>query len=264
MKEKLIKVVDYVSKSNLPGVDFVINPYVGCPHSCKYCYACFMEKFTEHDKPWGNFLDVKICDKPINLKKLEGKSVFLSSVTDCYNPFEAKHKVTRKILEQLQNSNTEIVITTKSDLILRDLDILKKIPKISVASSINTLDEQFKNDMDKASSIKKRINMLKTMNENEIHTVLFMSPIFPYITDFKAIMQETETFIDEFWFENLKLRTPYKNIILAYIMKNYPQYYKEYIDIYVRHNNIYWKDLSKQIKDYCKIANLACSVFFKT
>lgn len=56
--ENIIQVKDYVTKSNLAESDFVINPYVGCPHACKYCYACFMKRFTGHDDPWGTFITV--------------------------------------------------------------------------------------------------------------------------------------------------------------------------------------------------------------
>lgn len=57
--EKEITVKDLVTKSNLPASDYVINPYVGCPHACKYCYACFMKRFTNHSEEWGSLIDVK-------------------------------------------------------------------------------------------------------------------------------------------------------------------------------------------------------------
>ena len=96
---KKITIKDYLTKSNLPASDFVINPYVGCPHACKYCYASFMKRFTKHVESWGSFVDIKECKNDINVSKVKGKSVFLSSVTDCYNPFEEQYKVTRGILE---------------------------------------------------------------------------------------------------------------------------------------------------------------------
>lgn len=71
--EKKITTKDYLTKSNLPASDYVINPYVGCPHACKYCYASFMKRFTGHNEKWGSFIDIKECDKPINKKKLTGK-----------------------------------------------------------------------------------------------------------------------------------------------------------------------------------------------
>ena len=158
MIEKEVVVKDLVTKSNLPASDYVINPYVGCPHGCRYCYACFMKRFTNHSEVWGSFIDIKRCDKSISKKKLQGKSVFLSSVTDCYNPFEEKYENTRKILKQLISIDCELNISTKSQLILRDIDLLKQCKNLKVSVSVNTLDEQFKSDMDRASSIGKRLD----------------------------------------------------------------------------------------------------------
>lgn len=252
MKEKIIDVKDYLSISKLPGCDYVINPYIGCPHACKYCYAVFMKRFTNHDEAWGSFLDIKKCDKKINLKKIKGKTVFLSSVTDCYNPFELKYRITRNILEKLLEADCILSITTKSKLILRDLDLLKQFKNIHVAISINTLDDNFKRDMDRASSIGDRIETLKVLHENGIKTVLFMSPIFPYITDFKEIIRATKEYVDEYWFEDLNLRGDYKKDIMDYIKDKYPKYYDEYRNIYYNNDKTYFINLSKEIEDYCK------------
>ena len=260
--EKEIQVKDYLTKSNLPSSDYVINPYVGCPHGCKYCYASFMKRFTGHKEEWGTFIDIKRCDKKINTKKLENKTVFLSSVTDCYNKFEEKYKITRRILKELINVNCNLNISTKSKLILRDIDLLKQMKNLMVSMSINTLDENFKNDMDNASSIKERLSTLRTLHENGIYTVLFMSPMFPYITNFKEIIEISKAYIDEYWFENLNLRGDYKTKILLYIQEKYPKLINEYNDIYMKGNKKYWNDLSKEIKDYCEINNVKYINYF--
>ena len=262
MIEKEIQVKDYLIKSNLPSSDYVINPYVGCPHGCKYCYASFMKRFTGHKEEWGTFIDVKRCDKKINTKKLENKTIFLSSVTDCYNQFEEKYKITRGILKELINVNCYLNISTKSELILRDIDLLKQMKNLTVSMSINTLDESFKNDMDNASSIKERLDTLKTLNKNGIYTVLFMSPMFPYITNFKEIIEISKEYINEYWFENLNLRGDYKTKILLYIQEKYPKLINEYSDIYIKGNKKYWNDLSKEIKDYCEINNIKYINYF--
>ena len=98
------------------------------------------------------------------------------------------------------NIDCSIIIVTKSSLILRDLEILKHLKSLKVALSINTLDEKFKNDMDNASSIKDRLNTLRILNNNGIHTILFMSPIFPGITNYKEIIDISKSYIDEYWF----------------------------------------------------------------
>ncbi len=248
---KEIQTNDYLTKSNLPASDYVINPYVGCTHGCRYCYASFMKRFTSHKEKWGEFIDIKLCDKKIDLKKISGKNVFLSSVTDCYNKFEEKYKITRNILEQLVDSDCYLSISTKSKLILRDIDLFKKMKHLVVCMSINTLDEKFRNDMDNASTIKERMETLKELHNNGIYTVLFLSPIFPHITDWKEIIECTKDYINEYWFENLNLRGDYKKDILDYIKNNYINIYSDYIDIYEKHNNSYWQNLAKEINKYC-------------
>ena len=251
-----ITVNDYLTKSNLPDSDYVINPYVGCTHGCKYCYASFMKRFTGHKENWGDFIDIKRCNKLIDLKKISGKNVFLSSVTDCYNQYEKDFCITRNILEQLVNSDCNLSISTKSKLILRDIDLLKQIKNLMVCMSINTLNEKFKSDMDNASNIKERMDTLKELHNNGIYTVLFISPIFPYITEWKEIIDQTKDYVDEYWFENLNLRGSYKKEILDYIRTNYSDLYSDYIDIYLKKNNKYWKDLAEEINNYCNLNNI--------
>lgn len=262
MKEQIIEVKDYITKSNLPASDFVINPYVGCPHGCKYCYACFMKRFTKHDEEWGTFIDIKQCSTPINKRRLNGKTVFLSSVTDCYNRYEETYCVTQNILRQLVSIDCTVNISTKSSLILRDIDLLKQFQNLTVSLSINTLDENFKNDMDDASSIIDRLNTLKALHENGIYTVLFMSPIFPMITDFREIIERSHLFVDEYWFENLNLRGNYKEKILGYIKSKYPQYADLYQQIYLHRKRGYWDKLAMEIEQYCNKHSIKHTNFF--
>ncbi len=253
---KEIQIKEYLTKSNLPSSDYVINPYVGCPHGCKYCYASFMKRFTGHKEDWGTFIDIKKCKKKIDLNKISKKAVFLSSVTDCYNPLEEKYGLTRNILEQLIESDCYLSISTKSKLILRDMDLLKQIKNLTVCMSINTLDENFRQDMDNASSIKERLGTLKKLHENGIKTVLFMSPIFPFITEWKEIIEKSKNYIDEYWFENLNLRGQYKAYIMNYIKERYPKYYDNYVTIYLKNDKKYWHNLTNEINNYCDKNNI--------
>ncbi len=262
-KIKIIEVKDYLVKSGTTIVDFSINPYVGCPHACKYCYATYMRRFTNHiGEEWGTFLDVKHCNKPIDIKKVIGKNIFIASVTDCYNPYEAKYCITQNILKQLINVDCNIIIVTKSSLILRDLDLLKQLKNVQVALSVNTINEQFKNDMDSASSIHDRLNTLKILHENNIYTILFMSPIFPEITEYKDIINVSKTYINEYWFENLNLRADYKYTILRYINDKYPQYKELYKEIYILNNHEYWDKLASDIQEYCDKQSVKYSIYF--
>lgn len=251
MIKKRVRTKDYLTKSNLPASDYVINPYVGCPHGCKYCYARFMKRFTGHTEPWGEFIDIKECDKPINLQKIKGKSVFLSSVTDCYNSYEERYGVTLSILKQLVEADAEITISTKSSLVLRDIELLKRFRNLKVAISINTLHEDFRADMDKGSSLQERLRALKELHEAGIYTVLFLSPIFPYITEWKEIIECSRGFVSEYWFENLNLRGEYKHTILSYIDHHYPELMNAYKKIYIQKDRSYWIELAAAISIYC-------------
>ena len=204
-----VETKNIMTKSSLPVGGYSVNPYVGCTHACKYCYASFMKRFTGHKEEWGSFLDVKHWPEIKNPKKYAGQRVVIGSVTDGYNPQEEQFGNTRKLLEQLIGSDADILICTKSDLVVRDIDLLKKLGRVTVSWSINTLDEKFKNDMDSASSIERRIAAMKQVYEAGIRTVCFVSPVFPGITDFEAIFERVKDQCDLFWLENLNHNRSY-------------------------------------------------------
>ena len=183
-----IQVKSVLTKSNLPVSDYSVNPYVGCTHACRYCYASFMKRFTNHPEPWGTFLDVKHWPEIRRPERYAGKELFIGSVTDPYLPQEEVFRRTRVLLEQLTGSGAKISIATKSDLVLRDLDLIKTFPDARVSWSVNTLDEGFKNEMDNAVSIERRLAAMKAFHIAGIRTTCFVSPIFPGITDVKAII----------------------------------------------------------------------------
>ena len=89
-----------------------------------------------------------------------------------------------------------------------------------------------------------------------------MSPIFPYITDFKKIIDISKDYIDEYWFENLNLRGSYKQTILDYITNKYPSLLEKYNDIYNNKNKEYWKELFQEIDVYCKLNNIKYINYF--
>lgn len=247
---KEINVNSIMTRSTLPVGGYSVNPYVGCPHACRYCYASFMKRFTGHTEPWGSFLDIKSWEPIKNPHLYDGKRVVIGSVTDGYNPYEKYFRRTRKVLEELQGSSAEIMICTKSDLVLRDIELLKKFPKATVSWSINTLDENFRTDMDKASTIASRIEAMRQVYESGIRTVCFISPIFPGITDVKAIIEQVKDFCDLVWLENLNLRGGFKHNIMEYIVKAYPELLPLYEEIYDRKRTGYWQALEQDIQQY--------------
>mgnify|MGYP002798279566 FL=1 len=248
-KDLLIRDVEtknIMTKSNLPVGGYSVNPYVGCTHGCKYCYASFMKRFTGHTEPWGTFLDIKHWPTIKNPKKYKDQRVVIGSVTDGYLPQEKQVRNTRRILEQLKSSGAEILICTKSDLVLRDIDLLKEMGKVTVSWSINTLDEKFQADMDQAASISHRLEAMKQVYEAGIRTVCFISPVFPGITDFEKIFERVKDQCDLVWLENLNLRGGFKQEILDYIQKCYPHLIPLYDEIYRKGDRSYFRSLENQ------------------
>lgn len=245
-----IQVKTVLTKSNLPVSDYSVNPYVGCTHACKYCYASFMKRFTNHPEPWGAFLDVKYWPEIKNPEKYAGKELFISSVTDPYNPQEEKFRRTRALLEQLAGSGVRLSIQTKSDLVLRDMDLIREFPDARVGFSINTLDEDFRADMDSAVSIERRLAAMKELHDAGIRTTCFVSPIFPGITDVEAIIGRVKDQCNLIWLENLNLRGSYRSVILQYIREKYPKLYPLYEEIYIRGSRAYWEALDGRVRAY--------------
>ena len=164
--------------------DYVINPYIGCQHGCSYCYARFMKRFSKHKEAWGDFVDVKINAAellPEEVNKKKKGNVWISGVCDPYQPLEEKYKITRQCLEVLQRYHWPVIIQTRSPLVLRDMDILKKSKDIEVGFSIGTADDEIRKLFEPlAPAIEDRIKSLDKLHKAGIKTYAMIAPILPY------------------------------------------------------------------------------------
>ncbi|HBH60850.1 MAG TPA: radical SAM protein [Nitrospiraceae bacterium] len=172
-----------LSKSGIPGMKYCVNPYVGCSHGCRYCYATFMKRFTGHIEPWGSFVDVKINTPEVlrrQLKRAEKGTVMVSSVTDAYQPVEARYELTRTCLDILSLFKFPVSILTKSPLVLRDMDIISKLDDAEVGLTITTDDDRIRKIFEPfAPPVPARIDALKKLHNAGIHTYVFIGPLLP-------------------------------------------------------------------------------------
>lgn len=152
----------------------------------------------------------------------------------------------------MQGSGCTVSIATKSDLVLRDLDLIKTFPNARVSWSINTLDEDFKKDMDCAVSIERRLAAMKAFHDAGVRTTCFISPIFPGITDVPAIIRQVRNQCNLIWLENLNLRGGYKRVILDYIAERYPDLVPLYDAIYLKKDRSYWAELDERMRQFCQ------------
>lgn len=146
----------------------------------------------------------------------------------------------------------KLSIQTRSDLVLRDIDLIGTFPDIRVGFSINTLDETFREDMDRAVSIERRISAMERFHDAGIRTTCFISPIFPGITDVPAIIDRVKDKCNLIWLENLNLRGSYKSVILDYISGRYPELSQLYDSIYRGNDRSYWIELDSKIRSYAE------------
>ncbi len=263
MKVKEVNANNIMTKSNIPGIDYVINPYVGCQHGCIYCYAEFMKRFTKHSGDTsGEFLDVKRFDvEKIKPGKFDGKTIMLSSVTDPYTPLEAKYQNTRKVLETLATTNAEVSILTKSKLVERDIPLFKEFRNIHVGVSLSTLDSSVQAKTEpRASKPMDRLDALRRVASHGIPTYIFISPIFPGLTSWQEIVDYASSFTDDFRFENLNFRSHNISRILSFISSDYADFAGLYEQ--VRRDSSYWDTMGADIQSYCMSANVKCRVEF--
>jgi DNA repair photolyase len=168
-------------------MDYALNPYIGCQHGCIYCYAEFMKKYTDHQEEWGEFVDVKIniADRlGEQIKRTKPGTVMVSTVTDAYQPLEEEFYLTRSCLEILADFDFPVSIQTKSDLVLRDLDILKRFSDVEVGFTITSPDSEVERMFEPdASALERRLEALNMLKENGITTFAFVGPILPFFSD---------------------------------------------------------------------------------
>lgn len=183
LKVREVNARSVLSKSGIPGIKYCVNPYTGCAHACAYCYATFMKRFTGHTEQWGTFADVKMNAPEIlrkQLKRAERGRIIMSSVTDAYQPLEAKYKITRKCLEVIELFRFPVDILTKSPLVLRDIDIISRMKDAEVGITITTDDDSMRKIFEPhAPSINARIKALKELHKAGISTYVFIGPVLP-------------------------------------------------------------------------------------
>jgi len=253
-----------IVKSNLPESDFVINPYIGCTHGCIYCYARFMKRFSNHEENWGDFIDVKINSPstiPFAGSRYEQKRVFLSSVTDPYLSLEKKYKLTRSILERLVPLSPDLSVQSKSVLLKRDIDVFQNFDKCTVGMTITSSYDGLRKEIEPyASPVEERIETIKSFKKHGIDTHIFIGPVIPFFTDWKAILEKTAKYTNFYYIENLNTRGSIKKDMLHWIRNNHKDKYEDFI--YFLNNPDSWDEIEEEIKHYTNSNGIEARICF--
>ena len=214
-------------------INYTVNPYTGCCHGCVYCYSTKSKCWTSRAKKWNknpeqptpkeNVLTKFIKDMeslkdiPLNEKILQ-----IGNFADVYQPIEKEFKITRSMLILLltEHPEWEVHIMTKSDLILRDIDILKRMKNIQVEITITTLthDKQFEPNV---SSSEMRLKTVKELSDNGIFVRVIIVPVLKGYTDVEAIKKiSTQNGAKDFIVDSLH-ESSYKDLTLEKLEQKY-------------------------------------------
>lgn len=244
-----------ITRSRLPGNPYVINPYRGCAHGCAYCYVQNMPQVSDASRQWGSYVDVKINALevlPHHLAKYYRQSIYMSSVTDCYQPLEKDYRLTRRIIERLLPAQPQLTIQTKSALVLRDLELLRQFKSVTVGMTIITLNEGLRQKLEPgADTIANRLNALQTLHATGITTYVFIGPLMPYLSDWRAVVNATKSFTDYYYFDWINTRSCLWRAILGWIKRFYPELVEKYQAIYATPDP-FWNGVRREIAEFCQ------------
>ncbi len=168
-----------------------LNIYRGCEHGCKYCFAMYSHQYLGSEQYFSDiFIKTNVVEqleKQLSSPSWKGEIINLGGVTDSYQPIEAHYKLMPDILRLMIKYKNPCIISTKSDLILRDYDLIEELASltyVNVAATITCMDESIRKKIEPGGVPSlNRFAMLKEFSKTEASTGLHLMPIIPYLTD---------------------------------------------------------------------------------
>lgn len=184
------KTADILTKATgfMDAYDYTLNPYSGCSYGCTYCYAAFFSRSPEKRDTWGYWVRVKE-NAVERLKKkhpagsLNGKLIYMSSVTDPYQPVERKLEITKELLDILSSDHKpHLVVQTRSPDVVRDTRLYKEIEKnggrVQINMTVTTDDETIRSQFEPyCPGNSRRLDAIKEMTESGLQTCVTMTPL---------------------------------------------------------------------------------------
>src|SRR3954466_8489185 len=224
--------------------EWTVNPYRGCEFACKYCYARYTHEFMEMRD--GVDFERKIYAKQQSawllrrdLKRVKpGEDIAIGTATDPYQPAERRYEITRAIMEELAlHSGLSIGVVTKSQLVTRDIDVLKKISErndIIIHLTVTTVDTELARKLEpRAPRPDLRLEAVKKLNENGVRTAVICAPVLPGITDAPAdlekVIKAAKLANAAYMYTNpLFLKSCSAKMFLPFVKEHFPHLYSSY------------------------------------
>jgi DNA repair photolyase len=182
VKLKVIQPRSVLNASGMGG--FTLNPYVGCPVGCSYCYVPHMAHKQLEDRKWGTYVDVKegapeLLEQQLARKRQPAR-IFMSTATDPYQPVEARYQITRRMLEVFErHPKHSLFILTKQSLVERDVDILTRLPRVAVGMSISVMRDDLSQLIEPWAPVtSERLAVIGRLSAAGIPTYVLWAPAF--------------------------------------------------------------------------------------
>lgn len=226
-----------------------LNIYRGCEHRCIYCYALYSHRYL-NSKAYFEEVFVKRniveqLEKQLASSRWKQEVINIGGVTDSYQPAEAKYCQMPKILRLLIKYRTPCIISTKSDLILRDYDLIAELAEITyvnIASTITCMEEGVRKKIERNSAdSEKRFAMLQKFTNTKVSTGVHIMPVIPYLTDgiqnIEALYSKAKACNVSYVLSGmLHLRGETRAFFFQFIRKEFPSYYPSLLQLYTKEN----------------------------
>jgi DNA repair photolyase len=187
-----------LNRTRIPGYRYCLNPYLGCAHGCRYCYADTVLRFSGHPARWGEFVAAKANFAEVLRRELTRKGdlagrILLGTVTDAYQPAEAEYGLTRACLEAFVEvcPGAEVEVLTKSDLVVRDADLLRRLRNSSVGFTVTTIRDEIAAVLEPgAPPPRARLRAASHLLAAGVPVWAFVAPLLPGVTDAPGTLEE--------------------------------------------------------------------------
>jgi len=257
-----------LSLSSLPGLTYSLNPYVGCEHGCAYCYSPSVLKDKQLSERWGQFVRAKSNIAEVLTKEVKQRQkamVGMSTVTDPYQPIEAKLELTRKCIEVLAKHDFPVSIQTKSSLVSRDADLIKP-GRFELGMTLTTMNRELANLLEPmASPPDARAQTIEEFSKSGVETWIFLGPIIPRINDdtegMKEIIKLAARTKSKIIYDRLNLKQWIMDRLGPKLELRNPGLAKQLPEI-LKEQGVSWKLTSQTIQMACKQFGVKCEPAF--
>ena len=248
-----VEVIEQPAKSVINAVKgmpfkWSVNPYRGCYHQCRFCYARRTHKYLENDgvREWGSRIYVKVNAPSVIRTELAKRTwrherVAVGTVTDPYQPLEGRYRLTRGILQALADYQTPVGIVTRSPLIVRDIDVLQHLARAAgahVSISIATMDESIAREIEPTvAAPRQRLRAVSMLADAGIPVNVALAPVLPRITDapdqIEAVVRAArDAGAKSVWHNALYLHEVTRDAFFDYLRESKPELIAEYASMY--------------------------------